>query len=118
MTSSFWRKLEELVEKSEVVLDRPKGSVHPRRPEIIYPLDYGYLAETSGGDGDEVDVWRGSLEEAHLDAVVCTADPHKRDAEIKVLLGCSPAEQRLIYEFHETHGMGALLVERPEKNSE
>ena len=114
MPSSFWSKLEELVETSEVILDRPKGSAHPRRPEIIYPLDYGYLADTSGGDGDEVDVWRGSLEEATLDAVVCTADTHKRDAEIKVLLGCSPAEQTLICDFHETHGMGAMLVGRPE----
>ena len=113
MTWSFWSKLEELVEASEIILDRPKGSAHPRRPAIIYPLDYGYLSGTSGGDGDEVDVWRGSLEEAHLDAVVCTADPHKRDAEIKVLLGCSPAEKTLICEFHENHGMGALLVERP-----
>ena len=71
------------------------------------------MTGTSGGDGDEVDVWRGSLEEPHLDAVVCTVDTHKRDAEIKVLLGCTPADQALICEFHEAHGMGALLIERP-----
>jgi len=69
MVSPFWTRLEGLVEQSEVVLDRPKGSVHPRRPGIIYPLDYGYLTGTSGGDGDEVDVWRGSLEEPHLNCL-------------------------------------------------
>ncbi|MHC4469347.1 MAG: inorganic pyrophosphatase [Planctomycetota bacterium] len=112
MSSSFWSQLEELVETSDLVLDRPKGRAHPRDPSTIYPLDYGYLAGTSGGDGNEIDVWRGSLEDARVDAVVCTTDLVKRDSEVKVLLGCSPAEKTLILRFHRSHGMGALLVER------
>jgi len=27
--------------ESEIVIDRPKGSHHPRYPEIVYPVDYG-----------------------------------------------------------------------------
>lgn len=111
-TSSFWEKLDQLCEESQVVLDRPTGCRHPRRPEIVYPLDYGYLEGTSGGDGNEVDVWVGSLPERALDAVVCTADTHKRDAELKLLLGCTAEEAQIICAFHETHGMGSLLIER------
>lgn len=89
MDDTFWNALDTLVATSEIVIDRPRGSAHPRYPRIIYPLDYGYLSGTSGGDGNEIDIWRGSLSEDRLDAVVCTADPHKRDAEVKLLIGLS-----------------------------
>jgi len=42
-------------------IDRPRGTAHPRFPEFIYPLDYGYLEGPQGGDGNAVDVWRGAL---------------------------------------------------------
>ena len=44
--NNFWRYLEELYSQSKVVIDRPKGSVHPRYPQIVYQLDYGYLDGT------------------------------------------------------------------------
>ncbi len=37
-----------------VVMDRPLGSKHPEY-ELIYPINYGYLENTVGGDGEEVD---------------------------------------------------------------
>ena len=114
-SSRFWSHLDELVETSELVFDRPRGSPHPRYPDIIYPLDYGYLTGTSGGDGDELDLWRGSLREPHLNAVMCTVDLGKRDAELKLLLGCSSEDRALICDFYRTHGFGAWLVERPSR---
>ena len=113
MRDAFWTHVETLVQSSELVLDRPKGSSHPRYPELIYPLDYGYLTETSGSDGDGIDVWRGSVPEGRLDAVVCTVDLHKRDAEVKLLLGCTSAEKRLVCSFHSGASAAAILVERP-----
>ena len=112
MDDAFWNALDTLIATSEMVIDRPRGSAHPRYPRIIYPLDYGYLSGTSGGDGNEIDIWRGSLPEGGLDAVVCTADPHKRDAEVKLMIGCSAEEQQMIREFHQGHGLGATLVKR------
>jgi len=112
VTSSFWEQLDGLLETSQLVIDRPAGSRHPRRPAMVYPLDYGYLAGTSGGDGDEVDVWVGSLPDQQLDAVVCTADTHKRDTELKLLLGCTAEEKQMICAFHEAHQMGAMLIEK------
>ena len=38
-----------------VTVDRPLGSSHPKYPEHIYPLNYGYIEGMTGGDGEEQD---------------------------------------------------------------
>ena len=53
----FWQALDQLLARSALVIDRPKGSSHPRFPEMVYPLDYGYLENTASMDGEGVDVW-------------------------------------------------------------
>ena len=112
MQESFWTHLDALLRSSELVIDRPRGSAHPRSPAVLYPLDYGYLKGTAGGDGEGIDVWRGSLPSAHLDAVVCTVDLDKRDAEIKLLLGCTATEKQAICAFHAGASAGVLLIAR------
>jgi inorganic pyrophosphatase len=105
MPSAFWDQLDELIESSEIVLDRPKRITDP-------PIDYGYLCGTSGGDGDEIDVWKGSLQQTCVDAIVCTVDLRKLDAELKVLIGCSDDEKKSICEYHTSDRTAALLVQR------
>lgn len=51
----FWKALDELVSNSEIVIDRPRGSAHPRFPNFIYKVDYGYLKNTSSMDGAGID---------------------------------------------------------------
>ena len=38
-------------------IDRPLGSAHPRHPEMIYPINYGYVDGVVAGDGEEQDVY-------------------------------------------------------------
>lgn len=38
-------------------IDRPIGSRHPRFPEMIYPVNYGYVYDVKAGDGEEQDVY-------------------------------------------------------------
>ncbi len=38
-------------------VDRPLGSAHPRHPEMIYPVNYGYVDGVWAGDGAEQDVY-------------------------------------------------------------
>lgn len=38
-------------------IDRPLGSPHPRHPEMIYPINYGYVDGIIAGDGAEQDVY-------------------------------------------------------------
>ena len=88
----FWTRLENLIAGHEIVIDRPRGSRHPRFPELIYPFDYGFLQGTSGGDGNEIDVCRGTLGKNLLVGIVCTADSLKGDAELKLLVDCTDEE--------------------------
>lgn len=37
--------------------DRPLGTSHPRHPDLIYPINYGYAEGIMGGDGAEQDVY-------------------------------------------------------------
>lgn len=39
------------------VIDRPLGSQHPRHPDMIYPINYGYVSGVLGGDGAGQDVY-------------------------------------------------------------
>jgi inorganic pyrophosphatase len=108
----FWQHLERLLMTSEIVIDRPTGSRHPRYPEIVYPLAYGYLAGTSAGDGDGIDAWIGSEPGQALVAVVCTVDLVKQDTEVKLLLGCTPDEVAAVVAFHNRGPQAAILVAR------
>lgn len=110
--SEFWSYLERLLAERRLVIDRPKGSAHPRFSTHIYPLDYGYLEGTTGGDGHPIDVWRGSLEQAVLTGVQLTVDLYKRDAEIKLLVGCSAEDSQIVQDFTDDQSMGSLIIGR------
>lgn len=112
MFPEYWDILDRFVAESRVVIDRPQGAPHPRFPEMIYPLDYGYLDGTHTIDGGGIDLFRGSQAEMRLDGVALTVDPVKRDAEVKLLLGCTSEDTRTVLEFLNGVGMGACLVRR------
>jgi coenzyme F420-0:L-glutamate ligase/coenzyme F420-1:gamma-L-glutamate ligase len=108
----FWDYLDRLVAESQVVVDRPRGSTHPRYPGLVYPLDYGYLEGTTMVDGGGIDVWVGSLASKIPDSVAMTIDLDKRDAEMKLLLGCTAAEKQIVLDFLNGASMRAWLVHR------
>ncbi len=108
----FWKALDELVSNSEIVIDRPRGSAHPRFPNFIYKVDYGYLKDTASMDGAGIDVWVGSGEKK-IDAIMCIVDLMKRDSEIKILVGCTEEEKLEVYKTHnETQYMKGVLIRR------
>lgn len=39
-----------------VKMDRPLGSTHPKH-NFIYSLNYGFIPNTTSGDGEEIDVY-------------------------------------------------------------
>ena len=108
----FWSHLDALVAASTLQIDRPRGTAHPRYPAFIYPLDYGYLEDTRAMDGGGVDVWVGSLPERRVTAVVCTVNLRKRDAEVKIVLGCTPQEAQTILDVHNRGPQAGILIER------
>ena len=109
----FWQRLDALLERCQIVIDRPRGSHHPRFLEIVYALDYGYLDGTSSNDGEGIDVWLGSDRERGLDAVICTVDLDKGDAEMKLMVGCTDEEKAYIERFYNGWpDMGAKIIKR------
>lgn len=107
----FWEALDALVSECPPKIDRPKGSRHPRCPELVYPLDYGYLQGSTTVDGGGVDVWQRELARSEIVGVILTVDLLKRDSEIKVLIGTSEADINTIMQFHSS--MAPLLVRKP-----
>ena len=108
----FWEALDTLVKSSEIVIDRPKGTSHPKFPSFIYRVDYGYLKNTSSMDGSGIDVWVGSCGK-EVDAIMCIVDLMKKDSEIKILIGCTEEEKEIIYKTHnETEFMKGILIRR------
>jgi len=110
--ATFWERLDSLLKNNKVVIDRPKDSHHPKYQEVVYPIDYGYLEGTNGGDGNDIDVWVGSQKEKTLDAIVCTVDMLKKDTEIKLLLGCTDHEKKIIINFHNNKYMSGILLKK------
>ena len=110
--NDFWEALDLLADNSEIVIDRPKGSVHPKYPDFVYKIDYGYLKDTSSMDGGGIDVWVGPGDKK-IDAIMCIVDLMKRDSEIKILIGCTEEEKQMIYQTHnETEYMKGILIRR------
>lgn len=110
---AFWEALDNVINSTKLVIDRPKGTHHPGFPEMVYPVDYGYLEKTTSMDGHGIDVWRGTKPSRKIDAIICTIDIMKRDSEIKLLISCTANEKRMIMEFHNNGElMKGLLLER------
>jgi inorganic pyrophosphatase len=111
LDSSFWQEITQLTKTNAIIIDRPKGKPHPRYPDMIYPLDYGYLENTSAGDGDGIDVWIGTLKHKSLTGILCTFDTYKRDAEIKLLIECTQEDIQVIRDFNDQ--MRTLYIPNP-----
>lgn len=109
--TSFWLEMGNLIAADKIVIDRPKGARHPRYPELVYTLDYGYLENTTAGDGDGIDVWMGSLDRKTLTGILCTFDTIKRDSEIKLLIGCTQQDIQTIRNFNGQ--MHTLFIPNP-----
>ena len=116
--TSFWQSLSRLLNTNSLIIDRPTGSTHPRYPDMIYPLDYGYLDNTTSSDGGGIDVWLGSLNTLMnedglktLTGILCTFDTLKRDAEIKLLIACNTEDIQTIRDFHKE--MMTLYIPNP-----
>ena len=113
INNEFWAALDELVCNSEIVIDRPKRTAHPKYPDFIYRVDYGYLKNTTSMDGAGIDVWVGTESNKHIDAIMCIVDLTKRDSEIKILIGCTEEEKNIVYQTHnETQNMKGIMIRR------
>lgn len=110
-----WEHWEFLLSERAVEIERPRKTPHPRHPSIIYPIDYGSLPGTLGGDGEPVDVWSGTGSNG-LVALIMTRDHVKQDREVDLLWNCTPEEIYLVngfVNFDQSLLEGRLVLRRP-----
>lgn len=63
----------------DIKIDRPFGSKHPKHG-FIYPVNYGYVPNTTSGDGEELDAYLlGVYEPVEEYTGKCIAIIHRTD---------------------------------------
>ena len=112
MKDDFWDYLQQLVDSSQIVIDRPRGCTHPRFPRKSYPVDYGYLKNTKSIDSSGVDIWIGSLGGKKVVGVLCTVDLFKRDTELKIIYDCSEYKIQALRSMVDFEQMRAISIMR------
>ncbi len=106
--------MQRLVDESEIVIDRPKGSCHPKFPETIYITDYGYLKNTGSSDRMDIDVYVGSRKNREICAAAITVNFVKRDSEIKILIGCTDEEiEKIQNQLASFKTAAGLVIKKP-----
>lgn len=56
-------------QRVHVVVDRPLGSRHPDYPNLVYPVNYGYVPHVMAEDGEEQDAYVIDVEEPIADCI-------------------------------------------------
>ena len=72
-------------DKVKVIVDRPLGSSHPKYPDLVYPINYGYIEGIVGGDGEWQDAYILGIDVpvSEFHGVVIAVIHRKNDCEDK-----------------------------------
>ncbi len=107
----FWDIIYSFVENNKIEIDRPKGSAHPVMKNIVYPVDYGYISNVSSSDSEELDIWVGTSCDNKINGVLCTADSHNKDCEVKIVYNCTNEEiNKIILFSNERTEMKGIFI--------
>lgn len=110
-----WADWARCIEERGLIIDRPACTPHPDYSSIIYPLDYGFIPDTTGPDDEPVDVFVGTGDTG-LVGLLLTTDHRQNDREMKLLFDCTPPEVYTAHGFinyDRTLLEGVLVVRRP-----
>lgn len=86
----------------KIIVDRPLGSVHPKYKNIIYSVNYGYIPNVLGGDGEEIDVYLLGVD-IPVSEYTCKiiAVVHREDDEEDKLIGAPESKSFCASEIAE-----------------
>jgi len=93
-----WEAWESCISQNGITIERPRTTAHPDYTSVVYPLDYGYVNDTLGTDGDALDVFVGRGTTGLVGAIL-TTDLRQRDREAKLLYDCTPSDVYTVHGF-------------------
>lgn len=109
----YWERLERLIEENEIIIDRKKGSTHPRHSDLIYVVDYGYINNTKSMDNNGIDVFKGAGGKNKINGIFCTIDSLKYDSDIKIVIDCDIHEIEAINKWlNDSKYIKAIYIEK------
>ena len=109
----FWQKLDTLLLSSDLLMDKPKGSVHPTYHNLVYPVDYGHLKSNNEDITEHIGIYKGSLNSSIIESIVVCVDILKKDIEVKLLMACTKEEETSILEFlNQTDFQKTVIIKR------
>lgn len=108
----FFSILDNFIQENGITIDRPKNSDHPRFPNFVYLLDYGYINGTKSQDGAGIDVFRGDDPDVGIVGIICVVDSLKKDSEIKVLYQCTEENIETALSMMNKKYLRGILVKR------
>ena len=113
----YLESLKRLLGKEVTVkVDRALGSAHPKYPDLIYPINYGYIESMIAPDGDPQDAYILGVAEAvdSLCGVVLAIIVRRNDVESKLIVapkGMSFSDEEILaaVDFQERYFDSYLL---------
>ena len=100
----------------EVKIDRPIGSKHPKYPDHIYLVNYGYVPNTISGDGEELDCYiLGEYKPLKKYKGKCIAVIHRLEEDDDKLIivpknkNYTDSEIRLLTDFQEMYYKSEII---------
>ena len=100
-----------------VVIDRSLGSAHPNHPDMIYPVNYGYVPGVLAGDGEEQDAYVLGVDApvTAFDGVVIAVLHRNDDAEEKWVVapeGVDVSDGEILAKTHFTEQYFTTVLKR------
>lgn len=109
----FWQKLDALFFSSKLVIHYPKNTHHEKYINLVYPVDYGYLTDTSKQEEKPIAAFKGSLSSHFISSIIVSADILNKDCAVKLLIGCTPEEERdILFFLNQTEFQKTILMRR------
>ena len=109
----FWQKIDSIYLASTVIITKEIGDTHANYTNLVYPVRYGYLADTLSQDDQGISIYKGSTPSQQVSAIIVAADILKKDIEVKLLVGCSAQEEEKILRFvNQTEYQKTIIVRR------
>ena len=114
---NYLQSLKSLLGKEVLVhVDRPLGSHHPKYPDHIYPINYGYIEDFLAPDGDFQDAYLLGVDEAvesYFGVVIAIVLRHN-DVESKLVVApkgrdFTDEEIQSTIEFQERYFQSEIL---------